>query len=351
MHRSSTIARLVTAVFALAATPIAVGALSLGGSPWLSYTGNYMRLPLAEGPWPSLVWVALGMVLLLLVALSGIWSSAGLLVAGLWAVPSLITVLVPSLALEVLGAVGRALPGDQVIAVTTGFTFGVHALLTLPLSALGLVLVLSRRHPARSLLLALGGTVLAPLVLGAGLVLMLAGIAATLVTAIRAFELAPALIPTVAVLLGAVLQVLGLSMTRWAPFALLLPALAFAAVTVLFLTPVPFRLLESLADVSLGRVPVSDVVLTAQGAFLSGVGPGSAALFLGATVSVVAVRGRALRAITRGAAPSADRASSAPVAPTGAVPDPDPCAPAPGEAPPAADPASSAPTSSGAERP
>lgn len=324
MHRSSVVARLVSAVFALVATPIAVVALSLGGAPWLMLARMALPFQLAAAPWPSLLWVALGMVLLLLVALSGLWSSAGLLAAGLWTVASLVSVMLPALSLALFRAASAVLPQQWAVEATYGTAFGTHALITLPLPVLGLVLVLSRRRPAKNLLLALGGTVLAPMVLAAGLVLMIAGIASGLVSSLQMFDLAPTALPALALLLGVLLEVLGLSMTRWAPYALLLPALAMAVATVLLLTPYPFTMIIGISGVSLGRLRVGDAIATAQGAFVTGFGPGTVALFLGATVAVAGVRGRALRTIARpvpaAAPPTAGAPSPAPEAPVDPAP-------------------------------
>jgi hypothetical protein len=292
MHRSSALARIVTTLVTLLAVPIALLALSAGGMPWMQAV--IRRIPLEASlsqvlPM-SIGWLLLGVVLLLVVGLLGIWSSAGLLVAGIYAALFLLAVLVPALTVELTRPLSEVLPGQLGLVGSSGLYYGVPALVTIVLPVMGAVLARARRRPGTSRGLSVVGTILSPVLLLAGTLLLVGGIAAGLAVQLQRLQLAPQPVPGAAVLIGAALIVLGVALTGVAPYALILPALAAIGLTGLFLTALPY---EVAGGGAVGGLRTMNVVSTLHGALLTGAGLGLAALFLGFTVAVAVVRRRA----------------------------------------------------------
>lgn len=271
--------------------PIALVALSTGGMPWMMavHRGMPLQVAVAEALPLSLGWVALGVVLLVVVGLLGIWSSAGLLASGVFAVAFTMAIFVPSLAEHLTRFLTGILPGRLGMDGIHGLNYGAASAVTLPLPAMGAALALTRRRPVRSLLLAVVGTVLSPVLVLAGMMLMVGGVAAGFSAQVQAGFATLQFSPGTVVLIGAVLIVLGVAVAAVAPYALLAPALFAILLTVLFLTPLPF---EFAGPGRIGGLPRLDAASTLQGMLVTGAGPGLAALFLAFTVAVAVARRR-----------------------------------------------------------
>lgn len=294
MHRSSALARIATTLVTLLAVPVALLALSAGGVPWMQVVMR--RMPL-EAALPqvlpmSIGWLALGVVLLVVVGLLGIWSSAGLLVSCIYAVLFTVAVLVPRLTVQLTLPLSEALPGRLGIDGSYGLYYGVPALVTIVLPVMGAVLAHARRRPVRSLPLSVVGTILSPVLLFAGTLLMVGGVATGLTIQLQTFQLTPQLGPGVAVLIGAVLIVLGVALAGVAPYALIVPGIGAIGLTALFLTALPY---EVAGAGGIGGLRTMNVVSALHGALITGAGLGLATLFLTFTVAVVVVRWRAGR--------------------------------------------------------
>jgi hypothetical protein len=187
-------------------------------------------------------------------------------------------------------ALSEALPGRLGLDGSNGLYFGVPALVTIAVPVMGAVLTHARRRPVRSLALSVVGTILSPLLLLAGTLLMVGGIAAGLTIQLQGFQLTPQVGPGVAVLIGAVLIVLGVALTGVAPYALIVPGIGAIGLTALFLTALPY---EVAGAGGIGGLRTMNVVSALHGALMTGAGLGLAAMFLAFTVAVIVVRWRA----------------------------------------------------------
>lgn len=95
MHRSTLTARLITSVIALVLTPIALILLSVGGQTMiLTFFAYASDGDLASLTGPVLLQI-LGLALLILVVLTGVWSSAGLIAIGILSIVPLIVAVFP----------------------------------------------------------------------------------------------------------------------------------------------------------------------------------------------------------------------------------------------------------------
>lgn len=228
MRRSSVPARLLTIVIALVITPIALVLLSMGGMTMnrsffeFGFDGDIGRL---VGP---LLLQSLAVVLLALVVLSGIWSSAGLIVVGVFALLPLIVAIVPG----TLPLVFRAVPQE----CGDGLVYGIPLAVLTALGAMGLALFLVRRDPRpRGAALSVIGIVAAPVLLGAGAWALAWGTAEGMLFALQRFQFDPRPDAVAAVLAGILLVFAGVLVSRWSPFALILPALVLLVGSLLML--------------------------------------------------------------------------------------------------------------------
>jgi len=230
MRPSALPARIITALFSVIVAPVGVGVLSVGGRSWQYAFMAYGGVDPAQLIGPILL-QALGIVLLLAVVATGFWSSAGLLAAGILSVVPIVLALFPVLLLNLYQS---PLPMEWV----DGIMYGIPLALFPAFGAMGLVLLFSKRFPARpNVALNIVGLFAAPLLLIAGVWLLTLGLARGTVAAVQQFRFDFAIDAAAAVLAGVVLIVAGILATRWSPFALLLPALALLIVTPLSLTP------------------------------------------------------------------------------------------------------------------
>ncbi|WP_422116564.1 hypothetical protein [Brachybacterium sp. UNK5269] len=230
------------------------------------------------------------MILLAIVGLLGVWSSAGLLACGVFAVAFTTPILIPAVAQNLPGVMSSVLPWPLWTAAAHGLAFGVWAVVTLVLTAMGVALALTRRRPVRSLPLAVVGTALSPVLLLAGMVLVVGGTTIGLAPEIGAGLVTPQFGPVGVVLIGAALIVLGVAIAAVAPYALLAPALIVITLTGLFLTGLPF---DVVGPERIGGLPVFAATATLEGMLMIGAEPGLAVLFLSFTVAAAVVRRRA----------------------------------------------------------
>lgn len=218
MRRSSLTARLITIVIALVLTPTALILLSVGGLTmsltFFAYGFDGDFTPLIG----ALLLQALGLVLLVLVVLTGIWSSAGLIVVGAFSIAPLIVAMFP-VTLTWLVRIAPREWGD-------GLIYGVPLVVLAALGAMGLVLALVRRDPRpKSGALNVIGLLAAPVLLAVGAWAIIWGIADGALLALQTFEFDVRPGSAFAVFAGTLLVLAGIAVTRWSPFALLLPAL------------------------------------------------------------------------------------------------------------------------------
>lgn len=292
MRRSPVPARVITAVIALVLAPVGAVLLATGGRTWLMTAFQYGRpgIDLAVLGGPILLQVV-GILLLVAVVLTGIWSSAGLIAVGVLSLAPLVFALVPS----TLMGVQRAL--QIPIEVLDGVIYGVPLALFPVLGAMGLVLALVRRRPEPTAsALAIVGGILSPILLLAGACLLAWGIGRGVLVAYQRFQFEVQPDASAAVLVGVALVVAGVATTRWSTWALVLPAVVLLVVS--FLMVLPDGLL------SLARGLPRDLLTTMPSLLLLGVGTASALLYLAFTVVLLRVRARAgTTPLSPGAAP------------------------------------------------
>lgn len=283
MRRSTLPARLITIVFALIATPAAVSLVTTGGTAWLQNYYRYADPTTGAGaPFGSVLLQIAGVALLLGVVISGIWSSAGLLTAGVLSLVPVVVAIAPGLMLPLYDA----LRGELTRQVIDTLSYGVALFLLPLLGAMGLVLFLVRRRPASG---GAGTTVVglvgAPVLLLAGGVLTAWGHGAGLQEAFRTFRFDLNPLAILAVLGGVALIVAGILLMRWSTFALLLPALVLLALSALVLVPGSARWFFLPSAPELSR--------TLPALLLLGVGVAAALVFIAFTVVLAVVRRRA----------------------------------------------------------
>jgi hypothetical protein len=226
MHRSTLTARLITSVTALVLTPIALTLLSVGGQTmvltFFAY-GGIGDLTSLIGP---LLLQILGLALLILVVLTGVWSSAGLILIGVFSTVPLIVAVFP----VTLSWLYRIAPQQWV----DGLVYGVPLLVLASLGGMGLVLALVRRDPRpRGAASAVIGLILTPLLLAGGVWAITWGIAEGTLFAMQRFQFDVRPGPSFAVVVGTLLVIAGITMTRWSRFALVLPAVALLVGSIL----------------------------------------------------------------------------------------------------------------------
>lgn len=289
MRRSSLSARLITIVIAVVVAPVALGVLATGGSPWLfgvfRYAGTGIDLADFAGP---ILLQAAGIAMLVVVVLTGIWSSAGLIAVGVLSIVPVVLALAPATLLSVYRA---PLPREWL----DGLSYGVPLLLMPVLGMMGVVLAVVRRRPEpRGAALGAVGVVLAPLLLAGGGWLVMWGVGRGMLFAMQQFrfDIVPeALGATVG---GLLLLLAGIGVTRWSPFALLLPAVALIALTVVAVFPS--------AGLSLYGMLPRESASSLPAVLILGAGVAAAVIYLAFTVTLLRVRSRS-RAVGVGGMP------------------------------------------------
>lgn len=279
MRRSSMPARLLTTAIALVITPIALVLLSMGGVTMnrtffeFGFDGDIGRL---VGP---LLLQSLAVVLLILVVLTGIWSSAGLIVVGCFALAPLVVAILPG----TLPLLYRVVPQEW----GDGLVYGIPLAVLTALGAMGLVLFLVRRDPRpRGTALGIVGLVVAPVLLAAGAWALAWGVAEGMLFALQRFQFDPRPDAAAAVLAGILLVFAGVLVSRWSPFALILPALVLLVGGLLMLVA------PELASRVLFTLPrgVNTVI---PGLLLYGAAAAAGVSYLAFTAVIVRVRSQA----------------------------------------------------------
>lgn len=296
MRRSSLTARLITIVIALVLTPIALILLSIGGQTvtltFFAYGFEGEFAPLV-GP---LLLQALGLVLLILVVLTGIWSSAGLIAIGMFSIAPLIVAVFP----VTLSWLIRIAPRDW----GDGLIYGVPLLVLAALGTMGLVLALVRRDPRpRGAALSVIGIIAAPLLLAGGAWAVVWGIGDGVLFALQRFQFDIRPGASLAVFAGTLLVVAGIAVTRWSPFALILPAFVLLATSIL-LVAAPDSVFPMLFELPRGMNTVVPTLLLYGG--------GAAAGLLYLAFTAVLLRVRAHSRLLGGGSAGAGHSSSSP---------------------------------------
>lgn len=279
MRRSSSTARLITSVIALVLTPIALILLSTAGVTMnrtffeFGASGDLSRL---IGP---LLLQALGLALLILVVLTGVWSSAGLIVVGAFSLLPLIVAVFPI----TLSWLYRIAPRDW----GDGLVYGIPLVVLAALGAMGLVLALVRRDP-RPKGGALGaiGLIVAPLLLAAGAWAIIWGIADGALFALQRFDFDLRPGAAFAVFAGTLLVVAGITVTRWSPFALILPAVVLLVSSIVLVAAPEF------ASRMLFLLP-RGLNIVVPSVLLYGGGAAAALIYLAFTAVLLRVRAQA----------------------------------------------------------
>lgn len=280
MHRSSALARIITVVVAVVLAPLGTGLLAGGGRVWMYTVFQYAReVDYTQLAGPTAL-QALGLVLLVAVVITGIWSSAGLIAVGVLSLAPVVFAMFPAALIAVQRAI--SLPLEW----TDGIIYGVPLVLFPVLGTMGVVLALVRRRPEpRAAALGIVGIILSPVLLAVGAGLLSWGIGTGMLYAYQRFEMDVQPAAVAAVLGGVLFVVIGVAITRWSPFALLLPALALLIVNALVLLPdVLFPALFSLPREVSGTLPAL---------LLFGTGTATALLYLSYTFVLLRVRARA----------------------------------------------------------
>lgn len=226
MHRSTLTARLITSVIALVLTPIALILLSVGGQTMiLTFFAYASDGDLASLIGPLLLQI-LGLALLILVVLTGVWSSAGLIVIGVVSIVPLIVAVFPVTLPWLYGIAPREW--------VEGFVYGLPLVVLAALGAMGLVLTLVRRDPRpKGAALGVIGLIATPLLLAGGAWAITWGIAEGTLFALQRFEFDVRPAPALAIVVGTLLVIAGITVTRWSRFALVLPALVLVVGSIL----------------------------------------------------------------------------------------------------------------------
>lgn len=316
MNGSRILPRILTALVGLVLAPLSLALLAVGSRTWNQYVQTTFyrldRVPDLTEPvaMRGLGLILIGILLLVILALTGVWSSAGLLVTALYALPAVATAVAPAL-LETFWSRSPVPP----TAVLDAIGFGLPIALLPVTAAMGGALALARRRPAAPAITALLGMIAVPVMLLLGALALVWGYSSGVYRALVTFDFRLDPVAAVCTLLGVVLIVLGILVTRWSPYALVLPGLAVPAFSAVVLLPAPVPGIDGLLASRAGAT-----VWT----FLSGGGgPAIGALFLVFTIVLAGVRLRARRAARQEefAAPGAPRPlgeSASPLPPTAA---------------------------------
>lgn len=299
MHRSTPLARVITIVIAVILAPIATGILAAGGSQWRIVASQYgvavFDLGRLGGP---VLLQALGILLLAGVVVTGIWSSGGLIAAGILTLVPLACAVFPALLFDLYRL---PLPSAWI----DGIAFGIPLFVFPALGAMGIVLALVRRRPARnSAGSAVVGLIASPVLLLAGAWVLAWGIQHSLSLAILRFIMAPTpegLAGTGAVLAGVLLIGAGVVLTRWSTFALVLPAVVLLVASLLALQPGMLSLLAWPSSTEVWPAMLNQLLL--------GTGTAVAILYLVFTGALLVVRARAGRTTGEPSPPAAPPAS------------------------------------------
>lgn len=288
---SGLVAKALTTLYALVVLPIGLGLLALGSSALqrvvASSLGGESSLfsEILGGPLAPQILVGLGVGTLLLVSIvvTGLASSAGMIVAGVLGLGAVLLSAAPSLLLQLYGA----RPGFVPAELLDGFFYAVPLVIGPLLGGLGAALAIVRRRPRSPWFLSLLGLILVPLGLLLAMALLFGAHAEGVYPALQRFETEFHPVVALVVAAGAVLLWVLAATTACSTLAPTVMALLLLAASAAVLQP-------GLVEIPsvLWRVPAGQVALT----FLSsGGGLAAAAILLVHTAVLASVRGRARR--------------------------------------------------------
>lgn len=288
---SGLVARLLTVVYALVVTPVAVSLVVYGAMPWqqhllmrLGALDQLLSYLFSADGLPTLLALVGGLLLLVSVVATGLASSAGLLSVGVLTLLPLSQFVWPQLPMLLY----ERLPMLLQEAVFGLIAQGVPLLLFPVMGGLGLALVIARRRPRPPLAVSLPGVVLLPLLMLAGTLLAMNGFAVASTAYARTFGMEGA--PPIALItgvIGVVLLWLSCAATGFSPYAQILPALVILAATAALLVPGLLMMLPSMFYGQIGGTTMSVLVM--------GAGPALGLVLLAHTAVQFAVSSRARR--------------------------------------------------------
>lgn len=282
MRAPSTMSRIICAFIGAVAAPVAVGLISAGGGAWAvaqqyQYRGG--ALPFGQLLGPTLL-MLLGLMLLVGVVLTGLFTASGLLAAGVVGIVPLLGTLAPGVALTLMTS--RLVP----VAFLGPLQYGLPAAILPLLGFMGITLVtVRRRPPTQSAAAALLGALVALVALAVGGGLLMWGVQLGVGRAFRVFDAGLHPLPALLVLLGFVLIGIGVGASRWSPFALVLPAALLLVLS-----------LANALSPALSAVPtLRDLTLPTSGFLIFGGGVAVALAQLAFTVVLLVLRARIRR--------------------------------------------------------
>lgn len=280
-------ARVITALIALVISPIALGLLASGGLQWRFLTMAYGAGLDIDGLLVAGIQIAVGILLLIGIVVTGIWSSAGLLTAGALALVPLVLTLAPALMMGLYRLFSSILPREWLDGLLTGIP-----LLILPvLGGLGLALMMLRRHPGPvSLGSAIAGLIGVPLLLALGGWALAFGISTVFRVVVQQFRFETPPLAVLAILGGTALVVAALFAVRWSPYALAVTGLVLVAMNAVLLTAGPRAIIPAVQI--LGREPAEMTMQWMYAWVLLAIG----LIYLSFTLTAAVVRRRRQRA-------------------------------------------------------
>lgn len=283
---SSILARALTILLALVLLPLSTLSLAVGTSRMaqhlMVFNAPLWELPFTAQTVTALLAIGVGLLLLCLLLLSGIASSAGLLAVAALSVLDVLLALRPGLLLTLTAP----LHGELGLALLQWTTTGIPLLLHLLLGGAGITLAIARRRPDPAAPASLLGIVVVPVLMLVGSALVLRGALEGMQMVARALDLSLPLRAAVLVLLGAVLVLLAAAGTRWSPWSGILPMLALLGLTLVWLLPAARSALP--ADLTGSIFPVVTTAVFYGGTI-------AAAVLLGVHTAVLAVVRRRAR--------------------------------------------------------
>ncbi|MBB5833217.1 hypothetical protein [Brachybacterium aquaticum] len=239
-HGSSWLARLITAVYALLVTPLGLVLLGYGADGWFPVarmpadlrTSATAFLGTPEGV-QATVLLGIGALLLVSVVVTGLASSAGLMLVSLLAVGAIALSAMPMLLIDGM----RMLPGLFPMEVTTLVYTALPQLLLPLMGGFGVALCVARRRPAAGAAPALLGLVALPVLLLLGAGMLLYGHSENAVLSMVTFTAQTTPLLAGLVIAGAVVLWVTAALTRFSPWAMLLPALVLLGATAALFVP------------------------------------------------------------------------------------------------------------------
>lgn len=259
MQRSTTTARIITALIGVIVTPIALRLISGGGLKIYQIINMFGYTPVDLGELVGPVTLQLvGLVLLVAVVATGLWSSAGLIAAGVLALVALSFALAPGLLLELYHVLPAFIPHEWLDGIFYGLPLAVYAVL----GAMGLTLMMVRRS-TRDVGggVAVGGLFAAPVLLAIGGWLLVWGISEGQMQAVVNFDTSFNPLIALVVIASVAFTVAGIGVSRWSPWALVIPALVLLVISLVYVLTMSVPEFRSLIPFDLLRIAMPFVIV------------------------------------------------------------------------------------------